>query len=74
MRRARLYVDQPNVNLSFYVLNAKGDYAGVALYAEDPEERGWAGEAGTRVRFSVCDEKGPRTLQCEGLLPGFPGD
>ena len=64
----------PKFNLSFYVLNAKGEYAGVALYAEDPEERGWAGEAGKRVRFSVCDEKGPRTLQCEGLLPGFPGD
>ncbi len=64
----------PNFNLSFYVLNAKGEYAGVALYAEDLEERGWAGETAQRVRFAVCDENGPRTLQCDGLLPGRPAD
>jgi N4-(beta-N-acetylglucosaminyl)-L-asparaginase len=64
----------PNFNVSFYILNAKGDYAGVAMYGEDADERGWAGETGRRVRYSVCDEKGPRTLPVEGLLPGTPAD
>jgi N4-(beta-N-acetylglucosaminyl)-L-asparaginase len=62
----------PNFNVSFYAVNAKGDYAGAALYAEDPDEKGWAGETGRRVRYAVCTEKGPETLRCDGLLPGAP--
>jgi N4-(beta-N-acetylglucosaminyl)-L-asparaginase len=63
----------PNFNINFYALNAKGEFAGVAMYAEEADERGWAGETGRRVRYAVCDAKGPRTLQVEGLLPGTPG-
>jgi len=62
----------PNFNVNFYVLSAKGEFAGVAMYAEEDDERGWAGETGRRVRYAVCDAKGPRTLQVEGLLPGSP--
>lgn len=46
-----------------YILNARGEYAGVALYGEDEDERGWAGQTdGRRVRFSVCTENGPQTI------------
>ena len=49
----------PNFNVNFYVLNAKGDYAGVALYAPN---------AGST--FAVCDGKGPRLERVEPLLEG----
>jgi N4-(beta-N-acetylglucosaminyl)-L-asparaginase len=71
-KRLRKHNGDPNFNVNFYVLNARGEYAGVAMYAEDEEERGWAGEQGKRVRYAVCTEKGPQTLQVEGLLPGTP--
>jgi N4-(beta-N-acetylglucosaminyl)-L-asparaginase len=71
-KRLRKDNGDPNFNINFYVVNAKGEFAGVAMYAEDDDEKGWAGETGRRVRFAVCDEKGPRTLQVEGLLPGTP--
>jgi N4-(beta-N-acetylglucosaminyl)-L-asparaginase len=50
----------PNFGLSFYVLNAKGEYAGVSMY-----------EGAT---FAVCTEKGPETLPCEALLRGKATD
>lgn len=62
----------PSFNINFYALNAKGEFAGVAMYALEDDEKGWAGETGNRVRYAVCDAKGPRTLQVEGLLPGTP--
>ena len=62
----------PNFNVNFYVVNAKGEFAGVAMYALEDDEKGWAGETGRRVRYAVCDASGPRTLQVEGLLPGTP--
>jgi N4-(beta-N-acetylglucosaminyl)-L-asparaginase len=62
----------PNFNINFYALNARGEFAGVAMYALEDDEKGWAGETGRRVRYAVCDAKGPRTLQVEGLLPGTP--
>ncbi|MEO6222996.1 MAG: N(4)-(beta-N-acetylglucosaminyl)-L-asparaginase [Vicinamibacterales bacterium] len=49
----------PNFNVNFYVLNAKGDYAGVALYAPT---------AGST--YAVCDDKGPRLERVEPLLEG----
>ena len=49
----------PNFGLSLYVLNARGEVAGVSLYAS---------------RFAVCDENGPRTEPTEALLPGKPMD
>ncbi len=48
---------QPNFNVNFYVLNTKGEYAGVALYPS---------------RYAVCDESGPRTLAAEALFSGSP--
>jgi N4-(beta-N-acetylglucosaminyl)-L-asparaginase len=73
-KRLRKKNGDPNFNINFYVLNAKGEYAGVAMYAEDEDERGWCGETGNHVRFGICDEKGPRSIQVEGLLPGTPAD
>lgn len=49
----------PNFNVNFYVLNAKGDQAGVSLYAS---------------KYAVCDEHGPRTEATEALLPGKAGE
>jgi N4-(beta-N-acetylglucosaminyl)-L-asparaginase len=61
----------PNFNILFYILNARGEHAGVAMYGEDPGERGWAGQTSTQyVRYAVCDENGPRMVNVEGLLPG----
>jgi N4-(beta-N-acetylglucosaminyl)-L-asparaginase len=54
---------QPNFNVNFYIVNVKGDYAGVALFASS--------ESGP-VRFAVCTEEGPRTLPVEALFPGPP--
>ena len=51
----------PNFNLNFYVLNRRGEYAGVAMYAP-----------GGRSQFAVCDEKGARLEAIEPLLEGGP--
>jgi len=51
---------EPNFGINFYVVNKRGEYAGVALY-------------GT-AQFAVCDAKGPRFERCEPLLAGGPGD
>jgi N4-(beta-N-acetylglucosaminyl)-L-asparaginase len=53
----------PNFGLSFYIINKRGDYAGVALYNN-----------GGRTTFAVCDAKGPRLEPMEPLLPGTAGD
>jgi len=47
---------EPNnqVSINFYIINAKGEYAGVTL-------RG-------RGSFAICDENGPRTIPMEPLL------
>ena len=61
----------PNFNILFYILNARGEHAGVAMYGEDPGERGWAGQTSTQyVRYAVCDDNGPRMVNVEGLLSG----
>ena len=49
---------QPNFHLVFYALNKKGEYSSVSMYEG--------------VKFAMCDENGPRTLPCEGLLQGKP--
>jgi N4-(beta-N-acetylglucosaminyl)-L-asparaginase len=46
---------QPNFNIQFYVLNAKGEHAGVSMYPS---------------RYGVCTEKGPETLATTSLLEG----
>jgi N4-(beta-N-acetylglucosaminyl)-L-asparaginase len=69
--RLRKENGDPNFNILFYILNARGEHAGVAMYGEDPGERGWAGQANSQfVRYSVCDENGPRMVNVEGLIPG----
>ena len=55
---------EPSFNINFYILNRKGEYAGVAMYS--PERN--------RARFAVCDEKGGRLEMSEPLLPGNPTD
>ncbi len=51
----------PNFNVNFYILNKKGDYAGVTLYSP-----------GGRLTFAVCDQNGPRNEKLETLLEGNP--
>jgi N4-(beta-N-acetylglucosaminyl)-L-asparaginase len=48
---------RPNFNLSFYVVDRRGRFAGVSLYATE---------------YAVCDESGPRTFPTEALLSGKP--
>ena len=48
----------PNFNIQFYVLNNRGEHAGVTMY----------GPAG----YAVCDEAGARTEDCAVALPGSP--
>ena len=55
----------PNFNVAYYAVNARGDYAGVALYGSSGKEP---------VRYAACTEDGPKTLPVEGLLPGTPTD
>ena len=49
---------EPNFNINFYIVNARGDYSGVAMYNPG------------KGQFAVCDEKGPRLETVEPLLPG----
>jgi N4-(beta-N-acetylglucosaminyl)-L-asparaginase len=49
----------PAFNISFYVLNKKGDFAGVSMYA---------------TKYAVCTENGPETRNCEPLLQGDGAD
>ena len=51
----------PNFGINFYVLNAKGEHAGVTLY-------------GGNVKYAVCTENGAEHLACDALLEGQPTD
>ena len=44
----------PNLQLNFYVLNARGEYASVSMY---------------QSTYAVCTESGPQTLASEALIP-----
>jgi N4-(beta-N-acetylglucosaminyl)-L-asparaginase len=50
---------QPNFGLNFYVLNAKGEYAGVAMFEST---------------YAVCTENGPQTLKMDALFEGKATD
>jgi len=50
----------PNFDIRFFILNKKGEYAGVAMYGQ--------GES----TFAVCDENGAREEPLVGLLEGSP--
>ena len=48
----------PNFNINFYILNAQGQHAGLAMYAEND------------VSYAVCTENGAQTTPGEPLLAG----
>jgi N4-(beta-N-acetylglucosaminyl)-L-asparaginase len=50
--------NEPNFNLNFYVLNAKGEHAGVALYGA------------ANATYAVCTENGAESRPIEPLLQG----
>ncbi len=50
----------PNFGINFYVVNARGEHAGVAMYPGS--------------NYAVCDEKGPRVEPCTPLLEGSATD
>ena len=50
----------PNFGINFYILNAKGEYAGVTMYEG--------------ASFAICNDNGPQTLKSEPLLQGKPSD
>jgi N4-(beta-N-acetylglucosaminyl)-L-asparaginase len=50
---------RPNFGLNFYVLNARGEHAGVAMYEST---------------YAVCTEKGPQTVKTDALFDGKPTD
>jgi N4-(beta-N-acetylglucosaminyl)-L-asparaginase len=54
----------PAFSVKFYVLNRRGEYAGVGMYAS---------HAGKPQTYAVCTEDGPRLLPVEGLLENAPG-
>jgi N4-(beta-N-acetylglucosaminyl)-L-asparaginase len=45
----------PAFGINFYVLNARGEHAGVTMYEG--------------AKYAVCTDAGPQTLNCEPLLP-----
>jgi N4-(beta-N-acetylglucosaminyl)-L-asparaginase len=49
----------PNFGINFYIVNKKGEYAGVSMYS---------------ASYAVCNENGPQTLKCEPLLEGRASD
>ena len=50
----------PNFGINFYILNAKGEYAGVTMYEG--------------ASFAICNENGPQTSKSEPLLQGKASD
>ena len=53
----------PNFYVKFYILNRKGEHAGVGLYSVF---------GGKPIEYAVCTESGPRTVPGEGLLGEAP--
>lgn len=52
----------PNFYLRFYIVNARGEYAGVAMYELNDD--------GKKATFAICNENGPQDLPFEALLQG----
>jgi N4-(beta-N-acetylglucosaminyl)-L-asparaginase len=53
----------PNFGVNFYILNARGEFAGVTMY-----------NATGTAAFAVCTENGPENVKLEPLLSGSAGD
>jgi hypothetical protein len=49
----------PRFNVSFYIVNARGQFAGVSLYAN---------------KYAVCTESGPEVRDTTPLFEGSPTD
>ena len=47
----------PNFGINFYILNAKGEYAGVSMYPS---------------KYAVCTENGAQTIDTEPLIARQP--
>jgi N4-(beta-N-acetylglucosaminyl)-L-asparaginase len=45
----------PDFGINFYILNVRGEYAGVTMYEG--------------AKYAVCTDAGPQTLPCDALLP-----
>jgi N4-(beta-N-acetylglucosaminyl)-L-asparaginase len=74
-RRLRKKNGDPNFDVTFYVLNARGEHAGVAMYGQEESERGHPGRKEIRpVRYAFCNENGAQTVTVEPLLQGISGD
>ena len=69
-KRLRKTNGDPNFNINFYVLNAKGEFAGVAMYAEDPEDRGWAGGTTNARALRRLRREGPALDPGRGAAAG----
>src|SRR4029078_2685747 len=52
----------PSFYVRFYILNARGEYAGVAMYDLN--------DNGTKATLALCNENGPQNLPFEALLQG----
>lgn len=50
---------EPRFYVKFYIVNRKGEFAGVGMYSR---------QDGKDQMFAACTEKGPETLPLEGLL------
>jgi N4-(beta-N-acetylglucosaminyl)-L-asparaginase len=53
----------PNFYVKFYILDRKGQYAGVSMYAR---------LGGKDQMYAVCTEAGPKTVPMDGLLGDMP--
>jgi N4-(beta-N-acetylglucosaminyl)-L-asparaginase len=58
-QRLRNTRGQPNFNVTYYIVNAKGEHAGVSLYESS---------------YALCTGDGPRTSATESLFKGKPTD
>lgn len=54
--------NQPNFDVIFYIIDKKGRYAGVSLYAESSEDKPF--------QYAVCTENGSTLSKIEPLLEG----
>jgi N4-(beta-N-acetylglucosaminyl)-L-asparaginase len=61
-RRLRNRTGEPNFNIRFFILNKKGECAGVSMYA-------WGEKS-----YALCTESGARAMPFEPLLAGTPAD
>jgi N4-(beta-N-acetylglucosaminyl)-L-asparaginase len=56
---------KPRFYVKFYILNRKGEHAGVSIYSVYKDKP---------ARYAVCDADGARFLPCESLLGDAPKD